>query len=85
MAIPIHLLWNVRINLQQKLAILALFSLTVITMVISIVRVEVALRGPREDDTWFYICTTIELTIGKPCHSFGLERYLSMFLFFFRV
>ena len=60
-----NLLWRTRISLRQKLALLALFSLTVITMVFAIVRVEVALRGAREDDSWFYLCTSLELTIGQ--------------------
>ena len=82
MAIPAHLLWNVQTNVRQKFGILALFSLTVVTMVLSIVRVEVALRDNREDDTWFYICTTIEMTIGKPLSSLLFKSYLSMFVFF---
>lgn len=65
MALPINLLWGIQMNIRQKSALLVLFSLTLITMVLSIVRVEVALCGPREDDTWFYVCTTIELTIGS--------------------
>ena len=52
-------------NIRQKIALMALFSLTLITMILSIVRVEVAIRGPREDDTWFFVCTTIELTCGN--------------------
>ena len=83
MAIPVHLLWKVQMNLRQKVGLLALFALSLITMVLSIVRVEVAIRGPREDDTWFYICTTIELTTGKPSTSPCSERYLSMFSLFF--
>lgn len=65
MAIPINILWGIQMNIRQKIALLALFSLTLITMVLAIVRVEVALRGPREDDTWFYVCTTVGLTIGS--------------------
>ena len=79
MAIPVHLLWTVQMNLRQKVGLLALFALSFITMILSIVRVEVAIRGPREDDTWFSICTTIELTIGKPSTSPCAERYLTMF------
>ena len=75
MAIPVHVLWNVQISLRQKLGLVALFALSLITMVLSIVRVEVAIRGPREDDTWFYICTTIELTIGKPSTSHLSGRF----------
>ncbi len=65
MMIPVQLLWNVKINLQQKLGLLLIFSLTMITMVFSIVRVEVSLRGIREDDLFYFLCATIELTVGK--------------------
>lgn len=65
MMIPVHLLWNVQINLKQKIGILIIFSLTLITMVFSIVRVEISLKGPREDDVFFYLCATIELTVGN--------------------
>ena len=65
MMIPAKLLWRVRISLRQKLGLFAMFFLTVITMVFSLVRVVVGLRGAREDDVWFFLCATIELTIGK--------------------
>ena len=65
MMIPVQLLWNVKINLQQKIGLLVIFSLTMITMVFSIVRVEVSLRGIREDDLFYFLCATIELTVGK--------------------
>ncbi len=65
MMIPVQLLWNVKINLQQKIALLVIFSLTLITMVFSIVRVEVSLRGILEDDLFYFLCATIELTVGK--------------------
>ena len=42
-----------------------MFSLTVLTMILAIIRAEIGLRGARDDDTWFFICTTLELTIGK--------------------
>lgn len=64
--VPINPLWKVQISLQQKAAILAMFSLTVITMALAIIRAALGLRGFRDDDTWFFICTTIELTTGKP-------------------
>ena len=64
-AIPVNLLWKTRINLRQKLALLSLFSLTTITMIFAIIRVEVAIRGAREDDSWFYLCTSLEMTIGQ--------------------
>jgi hypothetical protein len=50
---------------RQKLGLLACFCLVAVTMVFSLVRVVVGLRGPREDDVWFFLCATIELTICK--------------------
>ena len=78
-----NLLWNTRINLRQKLALVTLFSLTAITMVFSIVRVEVALRGAREDDSWFYVCTTLELTIGWSFRYFTAPSYIKRLTFRF--
>lgn len=51
--------------MRQKLGLFAIFFLTAITMVFSLVRVIVGLRGVREDDVWFFLCATIEVTIGK--------------------
>ena len=65
MLIPIHLLWNVRMDYKQKLGLLGIFSLTIVTMIIAIVKVEVTLRGPREDDVFYFLMSTIELTICK--------------------
>ncbi|KAL9117203.1 MAG: hypothetical protein Q9187_006262 [Circinaria calcarea] len=41
-----------------------MFSLTLITMIFSIIRVEISIRGPREDNTWYYLGTTIEISIA---------------------
>ena len=65
MMIPVQLLWNVKINPRQKIGLLVIFSLILMTMVFSIVRVEVSLRGIREDDLFYFLCATIELTVGK--------------------
>lgn len=65
MMIPVQLLWNVKIDLKQKVGLLVIFSLTLITMIFSIVRVEVSLRGPREDNLFSFLCATIELTVGN--------------------
>ncbi len=69
--LPIGLLWTVQISRRQKAAFSAMFSLTMITMSLALIKSEIGLRGIMDDDTWFFICTTIELTIGKhlytPC------------------
>ncbi|KAF4634715.1 hypothetical protein G7Y89_g3385 [Cudoniella acicularis] len=64
MLIPVKLLWKVQMSLRRKLGILGLFFLIAVTMVFSLVRVVVGLRGPREDDVWFFLCATVELAIG---------------------
>ncbi|KAL8671497.1 MAG: hypothetical protein Q9168_004011 [Polycauliona sp. 1 TL-2023] len=58
--IPIQLLRKVRISLKQKMGLLALFSLTIITMIFSIVRVELSSRGP----PILFLCACFELTIS---------------------
>ena len=65
MMIPVQLLWNVKINSRQKIGLLVIFSLILMTMVFSIVQVEVSLRGIREDDLFYFLCATIELTVGN--------------------
>lgn len=62
--IPVKLLWKVRMSVREKLGLLGLFFLIAVTMVFSLVRVVVGLRGPREDDVWFFLCANIELAIG---------------------
>ncbi len=57
------MLWHVRISLKQKMGVFAIFSLTFITMVFSIVRAVLSMRGPREDDVIFFLCACFELTI----------------------
>lgn len=65
MMVPLRLLWGLQMSLRQKLGLIGIFSLTLITIVFAIIRVEVALRGVREDDSWFYLGTSIELTVGR--------------------
>ncbi|KAI2631478.1 hypothetical protein GGS26DRAFT_591351 [Hypomontagnella submonticulosa] len=49
MLLPAILLWNVRIRWSKKLALLALFSLSIITMVIAIVRTATIVLNRRPD------------------------------------
>lgn len=53
--------------MRTKVLLSAMFSLTLVTMIFAIIRVEIAIRGPREDDTWYYIAATVEITLGKQC------------------
>ena len=63
--IPLNILREVKIQLRTKLILAAMFSLTLVTMIFAIIRVEIAIRGPREDDSWYYIAATVEITLGK--------------------
>lgn len=62
------MLWNVRISWRKKLALMSIFSLTVIVIVISIVRVAVvtlvSVRGSTAlDITWLYMWWNIEIGV----------------------
>lgn len=66
MIIPVTLIWNVRIQWGKKLALMGIFSLVIVTMVISIVRVvvNVGLSG-QPDTTWLYLWSSVEQCVGK--------------------
>ncbi|KAL8644237.1 MAG: hypothetical protein Q9226_007866, partial [Calogaya cf. arnoldii] len=62
---PIMMLWNVRIPLGKKIALMGLFSLTVIVIAVSIVRVAVVTsRDTQADVTWLYIWSLIEMAVA---------------------
>ena len=65
MAIPIKYIWTVQISIRSKVALLVLFSLTIFTMIVAIIRVTLSLRTRREDDSWIYIWAAIEPAVGK--------------------
>ncbi|KAL8934197.1 MAG: hypothetical protein Q9216_006027 [Gyalolechia sp. 2 TL-2023] len=65
MAIPIRVLWDVQISPRSKAALLVLFSLTLFTMIVAIIRVTLSLRHEREDDSWIYVWAAIEPAVGK--------------------
>jgi hypothetical protein len=68
MTIPIIMLWNVRISLRKKLALIGIFSLTVIVIVFAIVRVAVVTSYTKQSDvTWLYVWSNIEMSVGKCC------------------
>jgi hypothetical protein len=65
MSIPLSVLWKVRISLSRKLALAAVFSLVVITIVFAIVRVAiVSSKSFRPDPSWLYLWSNIETTVG---------------------
>lgn len=66
MIIPVTLIWNVRIQWGKKLALIGIFSLVIVTMVISIVRVVVNVGSPGQPDTtWLYLWSSVEQCVGK--------------------
>lgn len=65
MLVPLSLLWNLRIGLRQKLGLAGIFSLTVVIMIQSIIRVAVLGSGSQFDLTWSWTWGTIELTVGE--------------------
>lgn len=69
------MLWRVRISWRKKLALIGLFSLTVIVVVFSIVRVAVVTTHKTQADitwdiTWLYMWSSIEMAV---CKCFGIS------------
>ena len=65
-AVPIKLLWNVRINWRKKLALAGLLSLSAIVMAFSIVRVSVVSSYNNVPDTaWLFFWSVLEMSLGK--------------------
>lgn len=64
--IPILMLCNVRISWKKKFALMGIFSLTVIVIVFSIVRVVLIYSENRTADvSWLYMWYNIEVAICK--------------------
>ncbi|KAF2787235.1 hypothetical protein K505DRAFT_367528 [Melanomma pulvis-pyrius CBS 109.77] len=71
MLLPISILWNVRISMTRRLALVGVFSLVIITMVIAIVRLTVTTDGNKisrsnnpVESTWLYTWHFIESSVG---------------------
>lgn len=66
LSLPIMIVWRVRLPLRKKLILMAVFSLTVIVMAVSIIRVAVA-YSPNQNFhiAWLYFWSNIELTTCK--------------------
>ena len=71
------MLWKVKINLRQKIALTGIFSLTVVTMMFAIIRVAVVTRQTRTtpDSTWLYLWSTIEPPVGKSYLDFSGDAF----------
>ncbi|KAI9878023.1 MAG: hypothetical protein M1830_002143 [Pleopsidium flavum] len=63
--IPVLMLWNVRISWRRKLALIGIFSLTVIVIIFSIVRVAVVTSTTTQADiSWLYMWSNIEMAVS---------------------
>ncbi|KAJ8071714.1 hypothetical protein OCU04_002030 [Sclerotinia nivalis] len=63
LSVPILILWNSRVPTRKKIILLGLFSLTVIVIIISIIRVAVVSSTDTNVDTsWLYFWSNIEVT-----------------------
>lgn len=64
-SIPVRMLWNVRLPLRQKLLLMIIFSLTVIVMIVSIIRVTIVGSSTQQPDiSWVYFWSNIEMSTG---------------------
>lgn len=75
MSIPIAMLSKMRINIRQKLALAAIFSLAAVTMIFAIVRV-VTLDSltVQPEESWMYMWSGVENTVGMPQSLFFPSR-----------
>jgi hypothetical protein len=74
MALPISVLWNVRITTRRRLALSGVFALVLITMIISIVRVTLStvvskdtsskITNKQVESTWFFTWHFTESFVG---------------------
>ena len=66
MLIPLRLLWGLRVNQRQKLALLVIFSLVFIIIVFAIVRVvEISPSSQRVDPVWLVLWSMTEGSVGR--------------------
>lgn len=78
MLIPISILWNVRVPLRKKVAFIGLFSLTIITIVVAIVRavnITSTRQGTGQEDTTFlWLWSAIQAPLGEISPDFRSSR-----------
>ncbi|KAF2229372.1 hypothetical protein EV356DRAFT_580858 [Viridothelium virens] len=76
-SIAVVLLWNVRISMRKKLALLGIFSLTIIDIIISIVRVtEIISKRTQVDLAGLQMWGEIEMTVAVIVACLGSFRQL---------
>ena len=60
------MMWNVRISWGQKLALMGLFSLTIIVTIVAVLRVALVSSSKHQlDTTWLYTWSNIEMAVGR--------------------
>ena len=63
LSLPFMIVWRVRIPQRKKLVLIAVFSLTVVVIIISIVRVAVVNTPTKNPSvSWLYLWSSIEMT-----------------------
>ena len=65
--IPMSLLWKVKMPLEQKLALMGIFSFSIIVMIIAVIRVAVIRPSDTRsaDQTWQFVWANVEMGVGK--------------------
>lgn len=77
--IPVRMLWNVRISWRRKLALMVIFSLTIIVTVVSIVRIAlISSKNKTEDISWLYMWSNVEMITCTFSHSCLIMFSLSL-------
>ena len=66
MTIPFNMLYKAGISMRKKVALGAVFSLTVFVTIIAIVRVTVITQVTYEQ-SWMFLWSMIEQTVGAYC------------------
>ena len=67
MALPVRLLWNLKISTMEKFSLCVVFTVGIITMVFAIVRVvslDVSTSGGQVSTTWRILWGGIEGAVG---------------------
>jgi hypothetical protein len=78
MALPISILWNIRMTTRRRLALSGVFALVLITMIISILRVTLVgvvskddpnkITNKQVESTWFFTWHFTESFVGMFYH-----------------
>ena len=69
-SIPTALLWNMKMPLRRKLVLIGIFSMTILVIAVSIIRVtEVYSKNMPSDISWLFFWSDIELAMGMTLSS----------------